>query len=124
MGDSRAYRIDAEEIEQLTKDHSLVQALYDEGKITEEQKRSHPRKNVITRALGSDEQVRADLFEYKIKPGSRYLVCSDGLYDLVDEKTIHEIIIHNTLEKAVELLITKANDNGGNDNITVIIFAP
>ncbi|MGL4284155.1 Stp1/IreP family PP2C-type Ser/Thr phosphatase [Eubacterium aggregans] len=124
VGDSRAYRINREGIEQLTKDHSLVQALVDEGRLSSSQAKTHPQKNVITRALGTDEVVRTDLFEYTIVPGDKFLVCSDGLYNLVSETLIRRIVLEEDMEEATKELVNTANRNGGNDNITVIIFDP
>lgn len=123
IGDSRCYRINPEGITRLTKDHSLVQMLIDEGKITENDASSHPQKNVITRALGTENSVKTDLYEYKIKEGDSFLVCTDGLYNMVDEDEIYDIVRKNNPQEAVRQLINLANDNGGNDNITVLIFS-
>lgn len=124
VGDSRAYRITSTEVEQLTKDHSLVQALVDEGRLSKLQAKNHPQKNVITRALGTDTVVRTDLYEYKIRKGDFFLICSDGLYNLVNEGLMQKIVLNCAMEDAAEELINTANRNGGNDNITVIIFNP
>ena len=122
VGDSRAYRITQNGIERLTKDHSLVQKLVDEGKLDSAMARLHPHKNVITRALGTDSVVRTDFFEYTMDPGDLFLVCSDGLYNMVSEGLIAELVRMNTMEEAVKILVDLANQNGGTDNITVIIF--
>lgn len=124
VGDSRAYRINTEEIEQLTKDHSLVQALIDKGRITSTEAKTHPQKNVITRALGTDESVKTDLYEYKIYPGDTILLCSDGLYNMVGNNEIQRIVMENNIEEAAKELVNLANYNGGSDNITVIIMQP
>jgi len=124
VGDSRAYRVNEEEIEQLTKDHSLVQALIDRGRISSQEAKTHPQKNVITRALGTDEFVKTDLFEYRIYDGDRILLCSDGLYNMVGDRDIQRIILENSIETATKELVNLANYNGGADNITVIIFSP
>ncbi|MGI6557256.1 Stp1/IreP family PP2C-type Ser/Thr phosphatase [uncultured Pseudoramibacter sp.] len=124
VGDSRAYRINAGGIEHLTKDHSLVQALIDRGRITPTEAKDHPQKNIITRALGTDEVLKADLFEYRLYPGDQVLLCSDGLYNMVSDEEIHRIVMENDIEEATRKLVNLANYNGGTDNITLIIFKP
>jgi len=124
VGDSRAYRINALGLEQLTKDHSLVQVLLDEGKLTSAEALNHPQKNIITRAIGSDEVVQASLYNYDIQHDDIFLICSDGLYNMVDDAEIYHIIQENPLEEATKILINRANENGGNDNITVVLFKP
>lgn len=124
VGDSRAYRLNGDKMEQLTKDHSLVQVLIDEGKLTEDEARYHPQRNVITRALGTDNSVHIDLYKYKIDPGDIILLCTDGLYNLVEDNEIKRIVMENDLETAAKDLINLANYNGGTDNITLIIFNP
>ncbi len=123
IGDSRAYRINDDGIKQLTKDHSLVQMLVDEGRISEEEARLHPQKNVITKALGTDSKVNIDLFNYTISADDTFLVCSDGLYNMVSEEEIFTIIRKNSPKQAVKKLINLANKNGGTDNITVLVFS-
>lgn len=122
VGDSRAYRITEKGMDRLTKDHSLVQILVDEGRLKSSQAEVHPQKNVITRALGTDLAVKVDYYEYSMLPGEYYLVCSDGLYNMVSESHISEVIRNYKIEEAVKLLVDTANVNGGNDNITVILF--
>lgn len=124
VGDSRAYRINKDQIDQLTKDHSLVQVLVDEGKITSKEASVYPQKNVITRALGTDDSVQIDLYDYSVTIDDVLLICSDGLYNMVDERTIWEIVMKYSLEDATKELINLANQNGGCDNITVILFNP
>lgn len=124
IGDSRAYRINRSGITRLTKDHSLVQMLIDEGRLNEGEATDHPNKNVITRALGTDSRVKVDVYEYDIKLEDIFLVCTDGLYNMVDETDMYEIISKNPPQEAVRQLINLANDNGGNDNITALIFIP
>ena len=124
VGDSRAYRINKVGMEQLTKDHSLVQVLVDEGKITSVEASVHPQKNVITRALGTDDIVQPDLYDYQVTSEDVILICSDGLYNMVDEGAIREIVLTHSLEDATKELINLANHNGGNDNITVVLFNP
>ena len=92
------------------------------GELTESQARIHPQKNIITRALGIDEVVHADYFEIDVKPDDKILMCSDGLTNMVEDEDIEYIIRHSSsIEKAVENLVEKANENGGKDNITVIL---
>ena len=124
VGDSRAYSITDEKIVRLTKDHSLVQILVDEGKITQEEAEIHPQKNVITRALGTDNSVNVDFYRYHIEPDAIYLLCSDGLFNMVSDNNIKAIVLENTLEDAAKKLIDLANINGGKDNITVVLFRP
>ncbi len=118
VGDSRAYRINAR------KDDTFVQTLVDEGRISSSQAKYHPQKNVITRALGTDQTVRTDLYEYTINAGDRFLICSDGLYNMVSEEMMQKIVLRHDMEDAAKELVNLANRNGGNDNITVIIFDP
>ena len=121
IGDSRLYII-SDEIRQITNDHSWVEEMVKKGELTESQARIHPQKNIITRALGIDETVHADYFEVDVKPKDKILMCSDGLTNMVEDYDIEYIVSHSSsIEKAVENLIVKANDNGGKDNITVIL---
>ena len=124
VGDSRAYIITKDEITRLTKDHSLVQILIDEGKITQEEAEIHPQKNVITRALGTDNSVKVDFYRYEINPDAIYLICSDGLFNMLSDYEIQTIVNENSLEDSAKMLIDSANENGGNDNITVVLFNP
>ena len=121
VGDSRVYRIRNEVIRKLTKDHSYVQQLIEDKKITREEAKTHPKKNMITRALGCTPYVEPDLRARNFEKGDIFILCSDGLTNMVEEKQIYEIIkedIHN----AAERLVDEANQAGGYDNITVIII--
>lgn len=121
IGDSRLYLL-REKIQQITDDHSLVEELVKQGNLTESEARVHPQKNIITRALGTDEQVNADYFEVNIKKGDIILLCSDGLSNMVEDDDMEYIINHsNSLEEAGIMLIDKANQNGGDDNITAVL---
>ena len=102
----------------------MVQVLVDEGKITSVEASVHPQKNVITRALGTDDIVQPDLYDYQVTSEDVILICSDGLYNMVDEGAIREIVLTHSLEDATKELINLANHNGGNDNITVVLFNP
>ncbi len=123
VGDSRAYRIRGEQIEQLTEDHSYVQEMVRKGKLTPEQSRNHPHKNLITRAIGVEEFVDSDLYQYTLAPEDVLLLCSDGLYGMVDERTVVQIVRQAaTLEEAADALINRACQAGGVDNITVVLY--
>ncbi|MGI6279158.1 MAG: Stp1/IreP family PP2C-type Ser/Thr phosphatase [Acutalibacteraceae bacterium] len=122
VGDSRAYAV-GKEIVQLTRDHSIVQSLIESGKLTPEEARVHPRRNIITRALGIEPEVLVDSDEYTLKKGEALLLCSDGLSNYVSTDEIKEIINSNPYDKVPDLLIERANHNGGADNITVVIVS-
>ena len=118
VGDSRAYLI-RDGITQVTKDHSVVQTLVEDGKLTPEEAKKHPKKNVITRALGVEQNVISDIAEFPIDFGDTVLVCSDGLSNYVDENEIFEIIKNGNGDLA-DLLVNKAKSSGGGDNITAV----
>lgn len=121
IGDSRLYII-KDEIKQITCDHSLVEEMVKNGNITESEARIHPQKNIITRALGINEHVHADYFEISVDKSDIVLMCTDGLTNMIEDDDIEYIVKHSSsLEKAVDALVAKANENGGNDNITVIL---
>ena len=121
VGDSRVYRIRKDIIRKLTKDHSYVQQLIEDKKITREEAKTHPKKNMITKALGCTPFVEPDLRARNFEKGDIFIICSDGLTNMVDEKQIYEIIKQD-IENATEKLINEANQAGGYDNITVIII--
>jgi protein phosphatase len=123
IGDSRCYRLRADKFEQLTHDHSLLQEQIDSGQLTPEQARYSLNKNLVTRALGIEAIVPADIAEYRIEANDIYLLCSDGLTDMVDPEVIHGIVDEkrSTLPEAAAELIELANQNGGRDNISVIL---
>ncbi len=124
IGDSRAYKISGDAITQLTEDHSLVYELVKNGQITPEEADHHPRRNWITRALGTEPGVEVDLYEYAWREGETVLICSDGLSGLVDANEIWKIIRNNPeLDTAAERLIARALDAGGDDNVTVVLLA-
>jgi len=126
IGDSRMYLINDKDgsMDQITKDHSLVQELVDRGEMTKEQAAKSPHRNIITRSLGSDDVVKADFYENKYENGI-FLLCSDGLHDYVDESDIAKYISqYDNIDHCVDELITKANENGGGDNITAVIIKP
>jgi serine/threonine protein phosphatase PrpC len=123
VGDSRAYLIRDEALEQLTQDHSLVADLIRSGRLTPEEAEEHPQRSVITRALGTDADVDVDTFLVDAKPGDVFLICSDGLTSMVSEEEILKRLGEaEGLEQATKALIKAANKRGGEDNITVILF--
>lgn len=123
IGDSRAYRLREGKLKQLTQDHSLLQEQINSGLITQEQAKASSNKNLVTRALGIDPEVELELKEYDVKVGDLYLLCSDGLNDMVEDEVIQQILIdaHGNIELAANLLIKAANDHGGKDNVSVVI---
>ena len=127
VGDSRGYRLftsdDSECIQQITKDHSHVRDLIDLGEITEEQAKIHPERNKITRAIGAESDVTTDYFEVDLAPGDMLLLCSDGLSSYGDDMDILDICFENKPEDICGRLVDYANDNGGHDNISVVLFA-
>ncbi|HBL81552.1 MULTISPECIES: Stp1/IreP family PP2C-type Ser/Thr phosphatase [Congzhengia] len=123
VGDSRLYLIRGEKITQITKDHSLVEMLLENGKITKEEARRHPQKNIITRAVGTDKTVEADIYEFRAEAGDVILLCSDGLVNMVEDEEILSVInLSETLNDAANKLVAEAETAGGTDNITVILI--
>ena len=124
IGDSRCYRIRQGRMEQITKDHSLLQEQMDAGLITQEQAAGSPIKNLVTRALGVEQGVMLEVNEFSIEPGDVYLMCSDGLSDMVSDEVIVRIALEDLrLEPLAEHLILAANECGGRDNISVLLVA-
>jgi protein phosphatase len=122
VGDSRGYLLRQGELSQVTVDHSLVQELVDDGRLSPEDAERHPQRSVITRALGIDPEVEFDLFTYKLQVGDRLLLCSDGLSDVVEPTQIRNVLLRvRSPQKAARQLVTVANEQGGPDNITVIV---
>ncbi|MDO5134436.1 MAG: Stp1/IreP family PP2C-type Ser/Thr phosphatase [Eubacteriales bacterium] len=125
VGDSRLYVVQ-NHIQQVTKDHSLVQEMVRMGELSQEEARNHPDKNIITRALGAEKTVDVDFFDMKLEPGSTILMCSDGLSNMVEDRKMEEII-RNPEEDITwkgRTLIQEANQNGGKDNIAIILIEP
>jgi protein phosphatase len=123
VGDSRAYLLRGDDLIRLTKDHSLVGELVARGKLTEEQAEAHPQRSVITRALGPEPSVQVDLDVFPARAGDLFLLCSDGLTSMVQEPKLKPIIqSSDSLEQVGRALIAAANEAGGRDNITVILF--
>ena len=121
VGDSRLYLLN-DEIKQVTKDHSLVQEMVRLGGIKQEEAKNHPDKNIITRAIGAKEDVEVDFYEYRLKQEDMILMCTDGLSNMVeDEEMLHIVKGSRDVVEAVEGLIERANQNGGKDNIGIVI---
>lgn len=123
IGDSRLYRLRDGQFLQVTRDHSLLQEQLDSGMISPEEARFSQNKNLVTRALGVDPEVELELHDYDVLPGDIYLLCSDGLNDMIEDDEIGMTVqmLQNNLELAADQLIQMANDNGGRDNISVIL---
>jgi serine/threonine protein phosphatase PrpC len=123
VGDSRIYLITKDGIEQITRDHSLVQRLIELDQLKPEEAAHHPQRNVLYRALGQSESLEIDALTRRLPPNSRLLLCSDGLWNLVDEKDMLEIVLaHDNPQEACDKLVALANTNGGSDNITAILL--
>ena len=121
VGDSRLYVID-DEITQITRDHSLVEEMVLAGQLSRSEARTHAKKNVITRAIGGEEEVEPEMFSVDLKENSKILMCSDGLTNMLEDDEIMRIVKNSPdIEEAAAVLIDRANANGGKDNISVVI---
>ena len=124
VGDSRLYLLH-DTIKQLSKDHSFVQEMVRLGGIDAEEAKHHPDKNIITRAVGAREKVEVDFFEYRLKKGDIILMCTDGLSNMIEDEEMFRIVKSSRdIVEAVERLVERANDNGGSDNIGVVLAEP
>ena len=123
LGDSRLYRLRQDEFKQITRDHSLLQEQIDSGMITEEMARFSQNRNLVTRALGIDPEVEPEIHTHEVEVGDVYLFCSDGLNDMVEDDEIQLTLssLQSNLQLASQQLVQMANDNGGRDNISVIL---
>jgi serine/threonine protein phosphatase PrpC len=123
-GDSRLYRFRGEKIEQLTIDDSWVQVAIDEGVLDPEEAEHHPMRNIITKAIGAKESIDVPVFEEQLENGDYYLLCSDGLHGMISDEEIRRVVLQSEgdLETRVKGLIQAANDNGGKDNVTVLVL--
>jgi protein phosphatase len=123
IGDSRVYRLRGEDFKAITRDHSLLQEQIESGMISLEEARFSTNKNLVTRALGVDPFVETELHDYQVRPGDIYLLCSDGLNDMVEDSEIRIALraMEKNLDQAATHLIQMANDNGGRDNVSVIL---
>lgn len=122
IGDSRLYLWRGGELKQITQDHSYVAQLVSKGDITTEEARRHPQRNVILRAVGADEVLESDVFSFKVEPGDRLLLCSDGLSDMASDEEIAAVLAERNVDKAADELLELALNNGGRDNISVILL--
>ena len=122
VGDSRAYLLHQGKLQQLTRDHSLVAMMVEAGQLTSEEARVHPRRSVITRALGTDPSTKPDLYEIDVEAGDRLLLCSDGLYGMVEDPAIQAIMTRTAdPQRCASQLVNEAIAAGGNDNVTVVV---
>ena len=122
VGDSRCYRLRGGRLQQITRDHSLLQEQIDAGLITPEQAAFSANKNLVTRAVGVEDTVLLETHQHDVLPGDLYLMCSDGLSDMLDDASIGQVLqAHDSLETSSHALIDAANDAGGKDNISVIL---
>lgn len=121
VGDSRLYMLRDGELSQVTNDHSWVQEQVDAGLLTEEEAKTHPLKNIITRSMGHDRDLLVDLLKEEYRPNDVYFMCSDGLSNMVEDDIVHKVLLENEPEPAAKELIRLALEAGGVDNITVVI---
>ena len=122
-GDSRAYRVNEDGITCVTRDHSLVQDLVERGELTQDEARNHPNKNLITRALGAETELNADLFQLEVKDGEYFLLCTDGLSNqLSDQEILYEIIHGGEDEDCCNRLLEIAIRRGAPDNVTAVLI--
>lgn len=123
VGDSRCYLISDGKISQVTKDHSLVQQMVDAGYITAQEAEHHPRKNIITRALGISDDIQVDFFDIEFSGDGKLLLCSDGLTNHVNNDDILAVLSEPDFDGCAQKLISLANENGGSDNITAVVVS-
>jgi len=126
VGDSRMYRYRDQNLEQITVDHTLLQELVDRGFYSQQEANESMNKNLVTRALGIENSVAVDIHEDLVLPGDIYVLCSDGLSDMVDNDVIHSILKDSSknLDQVADQLIARANENGGKDNVSVLLIRP
>jgi protein phosphatase len=122
VGDSRTYLLRNGQLQRVTRDHSLVQRLVDMGQITPDEVYTHPHRNAILRSLGEHPQVETDLFELRLQPGDALLCCSDGLWEMVRDDRLQEMLTNAEAQAVVEQAVDEANRNGGEDNITAVLI--
>ena len=122
VGDSRAYLLDENGISQITNDHTIVEILYEQGKIEKDDKNKHEMRHIITKAIGTEPDIDPDYFELELKENSIILICSDGLTNYCSDELIYSYVYNKELEKSLCDLINYAKDKGGKDNITVAII--
>ena len=123
VGDSRLYLLDGD-LRQITQDHSLIAEMVRMGELTPEEGANHPDKNIITRAIGTSEEIKIDFFDVRLKKDSMFMMCSDGLYNMVEKKIISQVLKDDQVEDKAGKLVQLANAGGGLDNIAVIVVEP
>lgn len=123
VGDSRIYRLRDGKMQQVTNDHSFVAELVRNNIITPEMAKTHPNRNIITRAVGVDPFVEVDVLEEELLPGDQWLICSDGLHGMVEDAEMEQILTGMELEEAAERLMSRALENGGVDNVTFVLLS-
>ena len=123
VGDSRAYFAGPEGMEQITRDHSIVQAMVEKGQLTQDEAKNHPRKHFITRALGVEDTVESDYNEFRVPPDTRLLICTDGLTNMVETDEIYDLVWSTDPPEVPDRLLHAANMAGGSDNITAVLVA-
>lgn len=124
VGDSRCYIIKDNEIKQITKDHSLVEDMIDKGELSREQAWRHPRKNLITRAVGTEHSVHCDTFEVELEPGDHLLLCSDGLSNIVNaQEMLFEVLYGDSSDTAADRMMQIALGRNASDNVTVVLLS-
>ena len=123
VGDSRLYLLDGD-LRQITQDHSLIAEMVRMGELTPEEGANHPDKNIITRAIGTSEEIKIDFFDVRLKKDSMFMMCSDGLYNMVEKKIISQVLKDDPVEDKAGKLVQLANAGGGLDNIAVIVVEP
>ena len=121
VGDSRAYLLRNEQFSQITQDHSVVAELLRKNVISKETAKIHPYRNVLTKAIGIDCIINADIFHYDKQIGDRWLICSDGLFSMLDDEVIKQVISTNTLENSCDILLEKTLEAGATDNVTIVL---
>ena len=121
VGDSRAYRLRGDQFTQVSQDHSMVAEMVRDGLLTQEEADRHPYRNIIPRALGTDEEVEADILEMDKQPGDIYLICSDGLTEYVKDQQLKALLTDLPLEEAADTLLDMALKGGGRDNISLVL---
>ena len=123
VGDSRLYVVN-NDIRQITMDHSLVEEMIRSGELERKKGRNHPEKNIITKAMGSRDEVVPDFFEIDMEPDDKYILCSDGLSNMVEDDEIRDIVVdYFDINEAAKALVDRANYYGGSDNISVVIVS-
>ena len=122
VGDSRLYLADESGITQISQDHSLIAEMVRLGELTPEQAKNHPDKNIITRAVGTSDEIRIDFFDVRLAEGNQILMCSDGLSNMVEDDRMYQILRDSGTDDKARALIDEANANGGKDNIAVIVI--